>query len=192
MVRLARYRRALHRAVLAAVRRSDCLLVFGTPILLASRIAWHDLVPTRQGVGILAVVAAAVALLRVAACLLCAYHRPDMVPERMPAHRLAGELVLIALASAAEELTFRGAIQPALGIWPTALVFGMIHQPGTTRGLPTSPIAAVLYGAMLGWLAQRCGLWAAVAMHVWMNATSVVSMQITARVLERRVVVALP
>src|SRR5690606_22951868 len=38
------------------------------------------------------------------------------------------EILVLALASAAgEELLFRGALQPIVGIWPQALIFALLH-----------------------------------------------------------------
>ncbi len=79
-------------------------------------------------------------------------------------------------APLAEEVVFRGYLQPALlaamppraAIALAAAVFGLVHT------LPYAlPVA--LLGAFFGWLAWRCGsLWPAVLAHMLHNTTTVV------------------
>ena len=79
-------------------------------------------------------------------------------------------------APLAEEVVFRGYLQPALlasmspraAIAITAAAFGLVHT------LPYAlPVA--LLGAFFGWLAWRCGsLWPAVLAHMLHNVTTVV------------------
>lgn len=79
-------------------------------------------------------------------------------------------------APLAEEVVFRGYLQPALlavmppraAIAATAAVFGLVHT--LPYALPVG-----LLGAFFGWLAWRCGsLWPAVLAHMLHNATTVV------------------
>jgi membrane protease YdiL (CAAX protease family) len=69
----------------------------------------------------------------------------------------AKEMFILAIASAVgEELLFRGALQPWLGIWPQALVFALLHVGPGTRFLPWT-ISALLIGVVFGYLFQFTG-----------------------------------
>ncbi|MEK7448206.1 MAG: CPBP family intramembrane glutamic endopeptidase, partial [Planctomycetota bacterium] len=62
------------------------------------------------------------------------------------------EIFLIACFSAVgEEFFFRGALQPKLGLIPTALLFGLLHFPINKKYLIWT-IFAVVMGFLLGWL----------------------------------------
>lgn len=70
-------------------------------------------------------------------------------------------------AGVGEELLFRGAIQPLIGIWPTALVFVAIHgylNPFQWRMALYGVYMTVLI-AILGYLVNWFGIWAACAAH---------------------------
>ena len=63
------------------------------------------------------------------------------------------DIVILALASSiGEELLFRGALLPWLGVWPQALVFALLHVGPGKRFLPWTASAFVL-GAAFGELA---------------------------------------
>jgi membrane protease YdiL (CAAX protease family) len=70
------------------------------------------------------------------------------------------------LAGFGEELFFRATLQPALGLWPAALVFALAHT-----GVSVSPaklaFAAFVFvmGLLLGTLYVRAGLVAAMVTH---------------------------
>jgi len=76
------------------------------------------------------------------------------------------QMVLIAAAAGfGEEILFRGALQPHLGIFITSLLFGLLH-PFTL----TYAILVVLMGAYLGWLAEHGqGLLAPIVTHAVYN-----------------------
>jgi membrane protease YdiL (CAAX protease family) len=58
------------------------------------------------------------------------------------------EIVLLAgAAGIGEEVLFRGVLQPAMGLWLTSLVFGLLHAL-----TPTYFLLATLMGLYLGWL----------------------------------------
>jgi membrane protease YdiL (CAAX protease family) len=79
----------------------------------------------------------------------------------MPALRYWHTLVFGLLAGVPEEILFRGAMQPALGVVITSVVFGALH--GINRAYF---LYATLAGAMLGGLSSwRDSLWAPMAMH---------------------------
>lgn len=64
---------------------------------------------------------------------------------------ISGALVLSALAGFAEELLFRGALWPALGLWGTSLLFGLVHTL-PRRSLALYPVFAAVVGLLLGLL----------------------------------------
>ncbi len=77
-------------------------------------------------------------------------------------------LLLAAVTSVAEELFFRGALLPLIGVWGQALVFGLLH-PATRRGWSYSAYTAVA-GLIFGYTTLLTGsLWAAVVAHFLIN-----------------------
>jgi hypothetical protein len=67
-----------------------------------------------------------------------------------------GIIALALLSSVAEELLFRGLLQPWLGLVPQALVFGLIHQlPGRSRWVWVT--WATMMGLVLGSIFQLTG-----------------------------------
>lgn len=76
-------------------------------------------------------------------------------------------LLVSAGAGWGEELLFRGAIQPMLGIWATAALFALAHGLLTRLSWGRVLYTAVLFfaGVGLGYLAEWAGLWAAIAAH---------------------------
>ena len=89
--------------------------------------------------------------------------------------RVIGEPGSIAIAALAcssaigEEILFRGAIQPGLGLWWTSAIFAFLHG-GTRRSLRLSVIFAFLAGLLLGWLTEWTGnLLAPILCHVTVN-----------------------
>ena len=90
-------------------------------------------------------------------------------------HELLGplthrEIVILALASSiGEELLFRGALQPWLGVWAQAAIFALLHVGPGRRFLPWTASALVL-GVALGWLAAATGnLGGPIAAHFAIN-----------------------
>ncbi|HPG27395.1 MAG: CPBP family intramembrane metalloprotease [Spirochaetaceae bacterium] len=82
-----------------------------------------------------------------------------------------GDALLLALASGlGEEMLFRGALQPAVGLVWASVIFGACHFL-PRRELALWSLWAVLVGAGFGWLFERTGhLAAPVAAHVVVNA----------------------
>lgn len=80
--------------------------------------------------------------------------------------------VVLALSSGiGEEVLFRGAIQPRLGIVLTALLFTFLHaQYGFTWIL----LGLFLIGMIFGWLAKNYGTMAAIIAHVVYNLAVVI------------------
>ena len=77
--------------------------------------------------------------------------------------------VLAVTSAVGEELLFRGALQPLIGMWPTVIIFGVIHGGGRKR-LRAWTVFALLAGALLGWLTEYTGnLLAPVLCHLTIN-----------------------
>ena len=81
------------------------------------------------------------------------------------------EVLAISLASGVgEELLFRGALQPWLGLVPTSILFAAMHPP-ITPALRIWPWMALLAGCVLGGLALGTGgLLAPIGLHAGLNA----------------------
>lgn len=73
-------------------------------------------------------------------------------------------LLLLAVTSGAgEEIIFRGALQPRLGILPVAILFTLSHvQYIATEGL----LLVFLLALLLGWMRKTVGLWACLICHI--------------------------
>jgi membrane protease YdiL (CAAX protease family) len=80
------------------------------------------------------------------------------------------EIVILALASSiGEELLFRGALLPLLGIWLQAAVFAALHIGPGRRFLPWT-VSALVLGIAFGALAQWTGnLGGPIAAHFTIN-----------------------
>jgi membrane protease YdiL (CAAX protease family) len=79
-------------------------------------------------------------------------------------------LVLALLSGFAEELLFRGALWPHLGLVGTSLLFGLVHVL-PRRPLWVYPLFAVVVGLLLGLLREGTqSVWPPVLAHVTVNA----------------------
>jgi len=84
---------------------------------------------------------------------------------------LAGkEIVVLAVASAiGEELLFRGALQPWIGLWPQAVIFAALHVGPGSRFLPWTASALAL-GVGFGYMFSLMGdLGGPMAAHFTIN-----------------------
>lgn len=74
---------------------------------------------------------------------------------------------LVALfSSVGEEIAFRGALQPVIGLWPTAALFALTHvQYQFTPAL----LIILAVGVVLGWTRKHYGTAAAIATHFLYN-----------------------
>jgi hypothetical protein len=67
------------------------------------------------------------------------------------------EILILALASSiGEELLFRGALLPWMGLWPQAVIFALLHVGPGARFLPWTASALVM-GVVLGLMYQLTG-----------------------------------
>jgi membrane protease YdiL (CAAX protease family) len=67
------------------------------------------------------------------------------------------EILVLAMASSVgEELLFRGALQPMVGVWAQAVVFALLHIGPGVRFLPWT-LSAFGLGLVFGWLFQTTG-----------------------------------
>lgn len=80
------------------------------------------------------------------------------------------EITALAVASGlGEEVFFRGAMQPVLGLLITSLIFGAFHL-GPTKTFPAWALWAFAVGLALGSIFQLTGmLWGSILAHVWIN-----------------------
>ncbi len=80
------------------------------------------------------------------------------------------EILILALASSiGEEILFRGALMPWLGVWAQSAVFALLHVGPGRRFLPWT-VSALVLGIAFGGLAQITGnLGAPIAAHFLIN-----------------------
>jgi membrane protease YdiL (CAAX protease family) len=164
--------------------RASRLALFYVPVLIAGAlwIAWREgldgLIGAALGPGATRSASLGLAL---GAAITLALHvsplrrtRPLRRMHRFFARILPtlrpGDAVLLALASGvAEEVLFRGAIQPHLGLLATSALFGALHSPPDRR-LLAWPIFATVFGLLVGVLQETTGsLLGPIVAHVLVN-----------------------
>jgi membrane protease YdiL (CAAX protease family) len=92
------------------------------------------------------------------------YAQLERVLEAMSSN-VTNPLVAVIIAFSAgigEEILFRGAIQPRLGIWVTAFLFAIAH---TQYGLTFGTLGILLIGIVLGFQRQRMNTTACIITH---------------------------
>jgi membrane protease YdiL (CAAX protease family) len=78
-------------------------------------------------------------------------------------------LGLALLSGVAEELLFRGTLQPWLGLSWSAIIFGLLHIVPNVVFLPWT-IFALITGFIFGWLYEKCDTLAApITAHITVN-----------------------
>jgi membrane protease YdiL (CAAX protease family) len=84
------------------------------------------------------------------------------------------QIGLIAFASSVgEEILFRGAIQPLLGVWFTSLLFALMHVDPEGKSWGWT-VWAFLGGLVMGGAALATGsLWAPIMIHFGVNVISI-------------------
>ncbi len=89
--------------------------------------------------------------------------------------------LLSVLSSVSEEILFRGALQPVLGIVPTAILFGATHLQ---YAISPATLIILTIGIVLGILRRQFGTWTAVLTHFGYNFSLFLMGLIATRVLE--------
>ena len=96
----------------------------------------------------------------------------DVLGERLVGLGTADAILLAFASGIAEEMFFRGALQPAVGLVLASLLFGACHFL-PRRELMIWSAYAVLMGFAFGWLFEATGhLVAPIAAHVLVNAVN--------------------
>ena len=82
-------------------------------------------------------------------------------------------LLLAAVSSIGEEMLFRGAMQPFLGVWLTAVIFAIMHIDPEGK-LSVWTLWALIGGIVMGLSVNATGtLWPAILIHFGVNAISI-------------------
>ena len=81
--------------------------------------------------------------------------------------------VLAALSSLGEEILFRGAIQPFLGVWITSIIFALLHTDPEGK-ISVWTLWAFVGGLVMGYATYSTGsLYPAIAIHFAVNFISI-------------------
>lgn len=87
-------------------------------------------------------------------------------------------LYLALISSIAEEILFRGAIQPALGLSLTSLLFGLMHL-GPTRSIGSWSLWAAIAGLLMGWTFEETqSIWPPLITHLLVNSFSMLRFRV--------------
>lgn len=78
--------------------------------------------------------------------------------------------LLAATAAIGEEIAFRGTLQPVFGLWPTTVLFALVHIQYT---LTPATLIIVVVGFGLGWLRRRYNTTPAIVTHFLYNFVSI-------------------
>lgn len=90
-------------------------------------------------------------------------------------------LYLAFISAAGEELLFRGAIQPVLGIVGSALLFGLLHL-GPQGLISIWTLWAILSGLLFSWMFDETGsLWPVLVCHFLVNSVSMLRLRLQYR-----------
>jgi membrane protease YdiL (CAAX protease family) len=102
----------------------------------------------------------------------------DLVKNLLGQAPVPAALYLALISAVGEEILFRGALQPALGLWVTSALFGLMHI-GPNGRISSWSIWAFGAGLVIGWMYQESGeLWSAMLAHFVVNATSLVRLRL--------------
>ena len=85
-------------------------------------------------------------------------------------------------AAVGEELLFRAALQPFLGVWVVSLLFLLTHVPvyrfrKLDRATLVQAGGIFLCSVMLGFIFQQVGLIAAMLVHLWIDVVGLVAVR---------------
>jgi hypothetical protein len=95
---------------------------------------------------------------------------PDTLEQQTQVSRLIAlsvdtvslSFVVAACAAVGEEIAFRGALQPIVGLWPAAIFFAMTHIQYT---LTPATVLIIIVGVGFGWLRRRYNTTVAIVAH---------------------------
>jgi uncharacterized protein len=127
--------------------------------------AWAKTVSAGLGVGLVMVLLSRLATARFA----WAAHLADEFRKVLGPLDRREALIVAALSSLAEEALFRGLLQPSLGLWLTAAIFGVLHIGPTPRFLPWTVMAfaaGLAFGALALWTGN---IFAPILAHATVN-----------------------
>ncbi len=86
-------------------------------------------------------------------------------------------IVMAACSGLAEELFFRGAMQPTLGLTLSSLIFGLLHM-GPSRQFWPWTVFALVIGFVLGWFFEESGtLAASITAHSAINLANMLRLR---------------
>jgi uncharacterized protein len=96
------------------------------------------------------------------------FREQQAVSERLSSslNTLSVAFVLSLTAALGEEIAFRGALQPIFGLWPTTILFALIHIQYT---LTPATLIIIAVGFGLGWLRRKYNTTAAILGHFLYN-----------------------
>lgn len=92
------------------------------------------------------------------------------------------DLVYISLmAAVCEELLFRGALQKAWGIWPTSVLFILLHGYFSLRDYKVMVYGVIMLvlSAAIGYSYQYLGLYAAVSFHFIFDLIALITVKLS-------------
>jgi len=90
-------------------------------------------------------------------------------------------LYLAFISAIGEELLFRAAVQPVLGLVGTSLLFGLLHL-GPQGLVSIWTLWAIISGLMMGWMFESTGnLWPSLICHFLVNAISMLTLRVQYR-----------
>ena len=167
-------------ALLCALAAAIVLLVHTEPQAAAFLVG----LPFGQQIGISFIFAASAAGAAWVALSIPRLRRVIAVPAGLQSIDLSGShpLVIGLAAGIGEELLFRAALQPVLGLWWASAIFALAHI--RTAALAGGTLKKVAYlahvliaGVALGLVYRHVGLWAAILIHATIDAVSLSALQ---------------
>lgn len=96
----------------------------------------------------------------------------SQLAEQLPALSVPDAVLLACASGLAEEMFFRGALQPRAGLIAASVLFGILHMPSSRALWPWTGFA-LLMGFVFGWLFEASGsLVGPIAAHTLINAVN--------------------
>ena len=164
---------------------SMSMVFYGCMFFLAAFIAWmrksYEFIAPCTGQAILwgLLLGLAIALLSRPLKRFAAFAALYEVIGKILGPQTGWSCAALALSSGfAEEALFRGALQPWIGVYVTAILFGLMHSPfllgeeakELKQSLRVWPAFAFVVGLLFGWLTEHTNTWlSAAAAHGMVN-----------------------